>query len=333
MSIFAAFTKLSEASAFNGAAVNTSSANKAPYVTESVDLNDNETVSWVVDDIPVDTSAGEFWATWYVKPDVSGNLGTVRFYDDGFDSVNPIITVEGANGMQSAGVDIWDGSSQVTLVADPGGGNNVLIKWDLQFIRDDAAGVARLYRNNVLHAEVTSIDTNRAAWTNINRVEARNNGSTTGGDIMYVSAFILADEDTRDMVFAEETFTGVGAVDTLTSGGLTEVTDSNSSTFATATSVGLGLTLLGDISDDFDSGFTVETVISSLVVNKTGTAVDEITALTRIGGTNYTAVEKPINANNPSTELIQFLQPTSPATALAWTVAELEGSEAGFQSS
>lgn len=334
MAIFAAFTKISEAIEINGSAsADTGATRRAPYVTESIELNDQQFVRFNIDDIPVSDTGGEFWATWYVKPEAFGNNGEVRFYDTDFDPDNPVITVFGTNGMENAGVRIWDGASQAVIIADPDNGIDELIKWDLQFIRDDTVGVARLYRNGVLHGEVTGIDTNRAAWTNINQVQPINNGNTTGGDICYFSAFILADEDTRDLVFVEETFTGVGAVDNLSTGGFTEVTDGNTATFGTMLSVGLGLTALGDLTNDIDTGFTVETVVTSLVVNKTGVAVDEITALTRIGGTNYTAVEKPITANNPATELIQFLATTSPATSLAWTVAELEGSEGGFQSS
>lgn len=331
MSIYYVGSQLADFDTLTDAPTNETGANAADYVQGGIDLNDNDAVSVVFDDFAVSETSGEVWFTLLRGQGGAGSTAEIHLYDSDYDDSNPVIRITGTDDFQAPIVRLWNGSSHDILATGSDAGNTV-VRFDFQIIRDNTGGVVRIYQDGVLDVEATAQDTNLAAWSNLNRLQIQA-GSSSGGDGFRVSQIILADEDTRDMILVQEDWTGDGS-NTDWNGGQSEVDDTGTGldegTFAFSNATGQKLSMAGTLDAVIDSGYDIVASVISARATRAGTAVTQLKGHNVISSTDYATTGKTVPLGGVS--VIQFIEDTSPATASAWTTAELEAAEGGVES-
>lgn len=295
-----------------------------PYCLEGFTVNDNRIYTADVID-PFE----DFWCRLYTVGS-GDNLNVFDFYDVAFSTTQAVLRIRGNTGNGSwAGnilVQAWNGSSWTTLATSVSALSTVRAKIDIQYVRDNSAGIVRIYVNNTLDIEVTGIDTDLAAWTEINRVQLAA-GTSAGGDAWIVSGIIIASVDTRNYVFVQEAMTGDGATTDFT-GSYTDVDETglDEANGITSNVTDDVSTFVGGLNAIIDSGYNIVASIISMNINAVGGAVD-VAGVRRISGTDYE--DTPIALGPGTHPGVQFISELSPATAAAYTAAEVEGMEYG----
>lgn len=307
--------------------------NVAPGCLEGIDLNDNEQVGVNIEDpISVSSSGGELWIAFHRGVGGSGNTCNFELFDTAFDPVNPVIRINGENDMVTADVRLWNGASFDTIVGPTSEVTNALKRYDIQIVRDDTAGIVRIYVDNVLDEEITLTDTNLSAWTQLDRLLIRG-GNSAGGDGFRVSGIMIADEDTREWVLVQEDWTGAGNSNTFSTGDFNDIDDQsgvNDLDFLVSEAASQKILLTGDISDTYNAGYEVIASCISVRCTSGSGSPNQIRGVTRISTTDHVTTAKS-PPSSPEIGVVQFIESVSPATAIAWTVSELENAETGVE--
>ena len=205
---------------------------------------------------------------------------------------------------------------------------------DLDIKIDPNTDTVEVYRSGDLQGTLTSsdgIDLNtRTPGTLIERVVLRENIDTS------LSQIILT-EDEPTLYWKVRTLdpTGAGANSDWT-GAYTDVDDVNLDTdsYNRIDSAGTQTYAFFDVSSGIQTDMEVAAIMASVLAKgQTGAAVTSITNVTRIGGVNYD-MGSALNVEGGQYETTcDVLLTTSPATASAWTFAEINAAEFGFKSS
>lgn len=333
MAIGFAATSLSDFINTSGTVTATSvSTEIADYVLEGVNLGDGANIQAEFDAFAVNVTDDEIWVSIELSEQGtnSGHNCSFEFLDG---SGNEVFRIRFINaGTSGYDVDIWDGSAYSTVLSGTGSVTSSAIRFDFQIVWNNTTGAVRGYREGVLDAEATAVDTILNSSTSVTSFDT-DCSSTTGSDGLVFSALILADEDTRDMIFVQEDFTAEGALNTFSTGGFDEVDDVagvNDSDAAVSDATGQQLTLVGTLDNVIDTGYDIVAAVTKVRAVKAGSAVNNIAALSRISSTNYTSTAQAVDT---TVEILQFIEDVSPATSLAWTASELEDMESGVQTS
>ena len=323
-----AFTSLADfPEQIDAPAAVTVSTEIGPYVQEGIALNDGDSVAVNLLNPITDT---DLWMSWWRGNGGTGNTGRFDFFDTAVDAVNPVIRITGQNDFGGSIVlQLWNGSSFDTVYTS-GDSLNALQQIDWRFVKDNSAGLFQLYRNQSLVSEVAGIDTDRVAWTQIDRIRIVA-GSSAGGDVLRISAFQINTEDTRFKIFIQANNYADGA-NTDPTGGAAEVDDIagfNDADVAVFDLDGDRLTMSNDLDGVLDSGFDIESSVLSVRCNRVGGDPNSIIGVHRVGGTDYLTSSILLPAS--ATQLAQFIVSNNPATASPWLIADLEAAEVGAE--
>lgn len=303
----------------------TLAANLAPYALEGFDATDGRVFTRDIDEPFTD-----FWFRCHVTC-AANHLNELLFFDTAFSTSQAVLRVIGSAGVGNAWsgqllFQAWNGAAWSTLTTTTNVlGNTILKKVDIQYVRSNTVGIVRIYFDDALEAEVTATDTDLAAWTTIDRVRIQA-ASSTGADAWIFSGVIISTDDTRQMKFVQESITGNGA-NTAWTGDYTGIDELglNTADEISSTTTNDVETFTGAINNIIDTGHDILASVLTFNVNSVGGDSD-LAAAYRISGTNYEATPKTA-PSGPS--IMAFVTEVSPATATAWTAAEIEGAEFG----
>ena len=204
---------------------------------------------------------------------------------------------------------------------------STLQRIDIHIKRDDAAGAAEIYVGGALQWSFTG-DTNLFAAAGINRIQWTQIGRVPAST--YISAIIVANEDTRAMVMAQSKPSAAGGVQQWAgvAANLNE-TDQDDNTQITETTVGDISTFTKAAIPTALNVLTPQAVVLSVRGQVSDDTLYDIAPMMRIGGVNY-QVATDLN-HSPGCKNKQVVVALNPATSAAWTFAAADGAEIGVK--
>jgi hypothetical protein len=327
MSILAAATSRADFYTVGTAAAITTAAKIAPYAKEGVTVSDLSSYARLL--FP---ALAEGWIRFHVNVNVamsasvtgqmfrlkSGEAGQALFQLD-FD------------GTAGNALEYWNGSAFVELAGETVTFSVARFKIDIQFKMDDSAGYVRVYVNDTLIHEMTG-DTIFTAATTLDTIELSSPCVVGLGSGQYdFSGLIIADEDTRSMVFHQGQATANGA-DTAWTGVYTDVTklDRNDNTFIeSGTAAQLETYVMDDVHTDL-AAYVPRAVVLSTRTRRGATGPQNMQGVVRQSGSDFTTSN--ISGINTAYGTRQAVMGTNPATSAAWTIAEINAAEFGVKS-
>jgi hypothetical protein len=307
-------------------------------------LMNTSTFAYGFSDVPFNLNANQqtdVFAIDFVSPQNNfwfnaqiGNLNVTtvgyclfRFISGGVD----LFRIRGTSTAEQWAAEYWNGSAWVQMGATQ---TDTLQSDQLDFhINISNTGWFRVYLNRVLVIDFTG-DTLHTAATTINEVQI---GNGTQGFFNW-SYFLLADEDTREMIVHYKDSAANGAVQQW-AGTRTNIAQqpiaSNSAKgvdFLQSGTPNQISTFTFQAQDaEYDAGFTVKAVILSYTARETGDPGLNVRAVVRKGGTNYTPNPDKV-LDNAWTSYMDMFE-LDPSTGAAWaSAAAIEATEFGFQS-
>ena len=325
MSILFAGTALADFNIFGQPGTTTTAAQIAPYVSEGVALAVYDEDDYISASF---AASGEVWISCYVGSMFSNSGSNRPGITIGTDDTD-LFSLVGANTVVSNApfkLRAWTGSAW----ADLNTGalfTSGLVRMDIHVKLHDTDGLIAFYASGNLVMYYAG-DTIQAGLSTVSKVTFRTSyTNTTNG---WVSAVIIATEDTRDMVFDQNQFAANGTGTDWT-GDYTNVTKTGKDDAGFVKSATGGQVETYNQAD-IDGGLAlldVKAVAVPLRCRKGATGPSNIQAVARVGGTNYpTANLSP----DVAWALREGIFETNPATGLPWTVAEVNAAEFGVKS-
>jgi hypothetical protein len=327
MSILAAATSRADFYTVGTTSAITTAAKIAPYAKEGITITGDTSYArflfpsamsegWIQFHVNFNTSVGGSSAEKMLRLK-SGETGQVLFQIE-FD------------GVAGQALEYWNGSAFVE-VSEATTFSAARFKVDVQFKMDNSAGYVRVYVNDALIHEMTG-DTIFTAATTLDTIELMTpNPSGLGNGELNYSALIIADEDTRSMVFHQGQATANGA-NTAWTGVYTDVTklDRNDNTFIeSGTAAQLETYVMDDVHTDL-AAYVPRAVILSTRTRRGATGPQNMQGVVRQSGSDFTTSN--IAGINTAYGTRQAVMNTNPATSAAWSIAEINAAEYGAKS-
>jgi len=297
-----------------------STSYRAPYVEESIFLNNDSGVEGFLE-FPTTADAWISFSVGFTADQTSDPNGCLRVYgDDGN------ILFRFANSSykdMDYQYDIGAGFVQFGTYRTSG-----RVRFDLRVFVDASGGQIEVYVNGSHSATASGIDTTKSgAISGVSKIGIR--GSNHSADT-YMCALFVADEDTRNIEYVQLKPDTSGVHSDFT-GGLTEV-DGNGfddATSAFSLTSGHKLSLKdGSLTTDFDSGYDVVGVGVAARAFKGTAAAYDLKALIRSGSVEEVG---PAWGIAIAKDGYQTIWDVNPETSAAWTVAEAKAAEFGVQ--
>lgn len=270
----------------------------------------------------------DIWISYYFY--VSGSWfnqskPAIQFFDTDYSVSNAIFGWQFSNSAPyGTKIQYWDGSAFQDLATYAGSlPVGSLYRVDMHIKKDGSAGVADVYVNGTLGFTFSG-DTDYVTSDGVNRVYFSFGGS---GNAPYISAIIIADEDTRGLYVKQVNPTANGD-ETDWSGSYSDINEvgfsSNAITSGVAGSIS---TFTKDSLSDYSSGYDVHSAIISVIGSRYSDGVD-VDAVVRVSDVNYLSpgLELPREAGMRQAVFYQ-----NPATEASWTYNEINGAEIGVK--
>ena len=204
-----------------------------------------------------------------------------------------------------------------------------LHRFDVYFKLDSTAGAFIVYIDGTLVATYTgSVTETTSGFVGINGLCFEAEGGNSGA-MRTVSGMFVSDSDTRGQVIAIDYPTGDGATNEFT-GTYANVDEIGAADglYMQGNTAGLSALLQFDALNSALSGYTP--VAAGLMLSGPGTWRG-LDILTRSGGVTYDAAVMKSNADFSRLSLVPGITAVNPATAAAWTVAEINAAQFGFK--
>lgn len=277
-------------------------------------------------DIALDAPVSALWVCWYADYTAAPTDGSYIILSGG--GVD-MVRMDLAASATVPALELWDGVGWVQVASAGSITQNQLNRHEMRFVANDTTGVIEYYIGGVLQCSFSG-DTIRTAQTTVDTVHlCRPNSAGT----FVISGIIIADEDTRALVYTGPFVpTAEGGVSGFT-GAYTAVDDLHQATvdsdFVTATVAGTESTYgTGGLNTVFNSGYAV---VAVAVVDRaaigTNSPINGAQAAVRSGtAMGYGAIEDGITT---VPQVIEAVFPNDPATAAAWTVSAASSAQPG----
>lgn len=327
MAIIFAGTSIADFSQIGGAVTtNTVAGNKAPYAREAMAALPGR--GGITDFASKYT---ELWVSFYFKGFrgtlTSGNNQFLALYDLDYSLSNPLWALRSTPATELQ-VSYWNGTAYVVIGEVPTLLNNTLHRVDMRVKMANSGGTIEVYVDSTLVFTSGLADTLHVG-AGINRMQFykhAQDASTVG----YFSGFIVADEDTRGMVFVDAGPTANGAeIDWTGSYADIDETGINDADFIAPTNTGdISTFVFGDIPGGL-SEYDVKSVIIASRGQKGGSAPTLYDFVARVGGTNY--FKSPEFPLPPVFGPSQAIFNANPATSGAWDIGGVEAAEFGVR--
>ncbi|ESZ68172.1 hypothetical protein X727_23110 [Mesorhizobium sp. L103C119B0] len=330
MAVLGAWTSMADMYTVGSMAASTTAARLAAYAKEGVNITNTNSFGR----INFAAAQSDFWLQFHVWGDHLGiaagasdtnqlfalkdtEVGTVLFQLD-YDTAASDVAIE-----------YWNGSAfvEVGVIASPFL-DSTLYKIDVHCKMDNTVGVFNIYINDALIWTYTG-DTIFTAATSIGTLELRTPWISTQNTVF--SGIILADEDTRAMVFHQGQATANGA-NTAWTGVYTDVTklDRSDSTFISSGSASDVETYVMDDVNAALAAYTPRAVVIATRVRRGGTGPQNIKGVVRQSGVDFPTANMP--APTGAYDARQAVMAVNPATSADWSVAEINAAEFGVKS-
>ena len=313
-----------------GISVNTTAARMAPGVAEGISFTSSTGgFGYRRLDFP---ASSEIWLSFYLKETDTdaGNRqigiqivsGSTVLFQWGGSSINNKYNFWQYN--NGAGfTTIGSGSSSSAyLVRDS------LHRIDVHIKMDDTTGVIEYYVDEILVSSFSG-DTIRTAALTMDGVLIRSIDASNGGNVCTYSAIIVADEDTRDLMYLQGAVNGDGA-ETAWTGDYTAVDETGVNTVDGISSANNGdvetfskVALLASLSD-----YEVYGVGLNAVAKRGATGPQNLQLAVRSGSTNVFSASKALDLEYTAYPEVFTV---NPATAAPWTFAEADAAQVGVK--
>lgn len=332
MSILFAGSSLADFTTANGPLASTVLANLGPTVLEGVAMG-GTTQRTISCDFAAST---DVWLAYHhrvLSTTSATAVNCVEFFSTAYSTVNALFRIRRPNATTWR-LEYFNGSAFVTTEAtwaNGPGADTALHRFDVRLSLSNTVGVFSVFRDGVLVATFSLTDTIYTTATTIDRISIYAGGYISSATDSFVSAVIVADEDTRSLSLSQMLPSGAGGVSEWTG------------TFASVDETGIddadfieSLTSNQNITFNFAdlptavAGQAVEAVIVSGRGRVGTTAPTGIAVAARIGATNFEAtLTKPaVTAYGPFQAVLAF----NPATTTPWTQTQVNAAEFGVKS-
>ncbi len=304
----------------DGLTVNTTAAQIAPEVSEGFKFNGdlNTRLSKTF------SGQTELWASFYIywtgssppsdgEPLILSANGTDLFR---IEHLNALATFQYWN---SSWIDIGTGTA-------PGIG--VLHRYDVQVIMHDTTGVAKLWINGV---EVASLGGGDTIFTSETDIDTASWGRATfQSQASTYSGVIIADEDTRSMVYAQAAIDGDGGETDWTgaSTDIDEVGFDDADSIQSSVNAEKSTFTFGALPSAYNSGYSVVGVGVSARAIKGLTGPSNLQLACRSNSVNGFSSNKALAL---TLEAYQHVFTVNPDTTNPWSFSEADASEIGVQ--
>lgn len=298
---------------------NTTAAQLAPYALEGVKLfgDDGGEV------IEVAASATKYVSCYFYTTHTAGTRAVIQLLDGG----TSLFEILHSSGNLSARY--WNGSTW-SVLGTTAVSASILYKLDVRVTMDNSSGVFNFYIDDSL-VQSFSGDTIYTASTTLDEVLIRN-GSATDTDATTFSALIIADEETRDIVFQSLKPTGAGTNSGWT-GAYTTVDESgiDDSDFITVSSAAQTSTFaMTNTNAAFATNYEVVGLGVCARSSRGSSGVGYVKPAVYSNVTLGTGTSTPLDVTWGRAYHI-FTQ--DPDTATTWTIGGIDAAELGVQSS
>lgn len=300
---------------------NTTAAQKGPFVAEGMNLQGND-----AGHTELLTPMTELWQTVYFYPasTSSGGQSIIKFTGTGID----LLRLKQNGLSNNFDFDYWNGTSWVNIATGVSLPAGILVRLDFHIKMDNVSGVFELYVNTALNSSFSG-DTILTAATAIDSVTFRT--STTGVTTQVFSAFIVADEDTRAIIYSQTAINGAGT-NTDWAGDNTAIDETgvNDLDFISSATPGdIETVAFGNLAAEFATGHDVVGVGVTARAAKGAAGPGFVKPVVRSGATIGEGTSQALDL---SWAPKQHFFPLNPATGLAWTPGEVDAAEIGVKS-
>lgn len=331
MSILGAWTSISDFYAFAGTVVMTTASKLAPYVKEGVQVTATAAPIRAVLPTPV----SDAWLSFHFYGESSafganatGQLLRIRDTETG----QTLFQLDFDN-IDDFSLESWNGTSFVEQsVFTAGVGGVAVHKMDVHVKLDDVSGVVNVYLDGALILAMSG-DTIFTSSTTFNTIElCRPALDAIGFGQVTFSALIVADEDTRAMVFHQAQASGAGATTGWTSGSYTDVTKlgRDDNTFIKSETADQSISFVMDDVNSALNAYTPRAVVLSARTRKGTTGPQNMQGIVRQSGNDFTTAN--ISGISPGYGSRQAVMNTNPATSTDWLISEINANEFGLKS-
>jgi hypothetical protein len=321
MSIFFAGTSLGDFSTLL-AASNSTTSQMGPLVNEGILLNNPGGVAIA----PFPSAQTDFWGTFYAQ--VGSNSDVMFEIRNGNTALYRYRLNGGINYIEA-----WNGSAWATWVQTLNSNyvlqNGNRTKVSVYLKMHATTGVFRIFLDQVMILEYIG-NTILTAATSVDSLVLRATAVASANTAAY-SALILANEDTRDLVFDQNQFSANSSVNTAWANDYVNVTKTGLSDLTVISSATAGQleTYKAIATDASIAGLAVKAVVVSARARKGDSGPQNLQMVARVGSTDYTTA----NIALPSAfDVRQGVFSTNPATGLPWTITEVNAAEFGVKS-
>lgn len=299
----------------------TTAARIAPYCAEGVSVGGGEGTGISCEF----TASSEIWVSFYTYEFTSGtNFPLLDVLSAGV----PLFQLD-RDSTTTIAMEYWNGSAWVEIAADSSFVSAVRYRIDVHIKIDNTVGIIDWYVDGILRDSFSG-DTLYTAATTVDKVVLR--ATTTAGlPSGNFSAIIIADEDTRDMIYSQTPVDGAGA-ETDWSGAYTAIDETgvNDADFIQSTTAGQRATFsFGNLHADFATGYDVVGVGVSARGSRGASGPANLKPLVRSGTTNG---EGDPTAMDLTWKPARHFFALNPATTAAFTVSEVDSAQIGVRS-
>jgi hypothetical protein len=318
MTVLNAGTSLTEAVTWSGAG-NTTSGTLDTYVSEAILFADPAV--WV--DLWEGSDITELWilvGLWDVLTGIEASRTPFVFKSNG---VNHIRVLTGTPTV----VQYWNGSTWVALT--PTSTFSAITgdaRYDVGVKIDAVNGYIRVYQNKVLLYEYVG----NTVFNSVTTVDGARIMGIDGSN-SFASAWVIADEDTRPLRYAQLTASGAGAVSEW-DGATANVTGipgwSDSTVMTTNVYDEVQLFALANLNAAFNTGWTVETVVVAVRAAREVGKVADLRIVAQSGAERADGSRVSLGST-----FVGYVQQftTDPVTDLPWAIAAVNALEVGVQ--
>lgn len=269
-------------------------------------------------------SETEFWTHWNhgYTTIFSSSMRGVKFYEAGTAKI-AILFNQSGNVMS---VQLWNGSSWVTTLTSATGLFAASTRYVMDvFIKLGNPGRISVYRNGVPIMSDATLDL--SAYSAIDKVRFQASGTTSNNDL-YWSEVIVADWNTIGSKVVTRIPDANGNY-TAWTGAYTDIDEiSGGSDVISSNNVGDRESWSLSAFPALVGGESIESVKMSVNGLRDAAGPQAINMFNRQGGTDYDGSDQTLTTSNAGYSQVWDL---NPATAAAWTVAELDASEWGVR--
>lgn len=326
MAVIAAATSRADFYTVGTTAADTTAAYIAAYAKEGVSISDP--ASFIRFPFP---ALSEGWIQYHFRAGVWGTSGSglpgELFALSATEGSQPLFQLD-FDGPTEASLEYWNGTAFVEahMLANPFV-DNTRYKIDINFKLHETTGFLRVYVNDALIWEYTG-DTIFTAATTLGSIDL---ASPNLSGSLIASALIIADEDTRSMIFHQGQATADGA-NTAWTGTYTDVTEldrDDTDLIESGTADQLETFVMDDVNAAL-ADYVPRAVVLSTRARRGVSGPQNLQGVVRQSGVDYPTAS--ISGLNTAYGTRQAVMAVNPATSAAWTIAEVNAAEFGVKS-